>query len=85
MNVNESEPVMSEDDEIALIREVGLLVRDTRKERCFMQSYLADEAGISRTFLSGVERGSQLPSIYTLACLAKALRKKLQIRFVEVE
>jgi transcriptional regulator with XRE-family HTH domain len=38
------------------------------------QEELADEAGIDRTYVSGVERGVRNPSIKVLAKLAKALK-----------
>ena len=45
-----------------------------REERGWSQENLADEAGLHRTYVSGVERGVRNPTIMILERFAKALR-----------
>lgn len=52
---------------------VGRNVRQARKAVGLSQEALADEAGIDRTYVSGVERGVRNPTVTILDRLAKAL------------
>ncbi|MEJ0058470.1 MAG: helix-turn-helix transcriptional regulator [Terricaulis sp.] len=45
-----------------------------RNERALSQESLADEAGLHRTYVSGVERQVRNPTIEVLDRLAKALK-----------
>lgn len=45
-----------------------------RQERGWSQEALADEAGLHRTYVSGVERGVRNPTLLVLERLAKALK-----------
>lgn len=44
-----------------------------RTEKGWSQEELADQAGLHRTYVSGVERGVRNPTITIIATLAKAL------------
>lgn len=45
-----------------------------RKERGWSQEALADEAGLDRTYVSGIERVVRNPTITVIARLAQALQ-----------
>lgn len=56
---------------------VGNLARNVRLARQKLglsQEQLADEAGIDRTYVSGIERGVRNPSIQVVAKLALVLK-----------
>jgi transcriptional regulator with XRE-family HTH domain len=55
-------------------RQVGLNVRQIRKERGWSQEDLAFESGLDRTYISGVERGVRNPTVLVLSELAQALK-----------
>lgn len=46
---------------------------ELRRAKGWSQEELADEAGLHRTYVSGVERGVRNPSLMVLDRLAKAL------------
>lgn len=48
-----------------------------RKERRWSQEALADEAGLDRTYISGIERVVKNPTIVVVERVAKALECKL--------
>lgn len=52
---------------------LGRNIRRLRKERGLSQEALGDEAGIDRTYVSGVERGVRNPTITVLERFARAL------------
>jgi transcriptional regulator with XRE-family HTH domain len=53
---------------------VGRIVRQARKERRMTQQQVAARAGLSREFISEVERGRKSASVYTLMRLAWAMK-----------
>jgi transcriptional regulator with XRE-family HTH domain len=55
-------------------RQVGLNVRQIRKERGWSQEDLAFESGLDRTYISGVESGVRNPTVLVLNELAAALK-----------
>lgn len=59
-----------EDDVIARF---GERLRDLRKRAGLSQEELAHEAGLDRTYVSGIERGVRNPSLRNIARLAGAL------------
>ena len=68
------------------IRETfGLAVKSLREERALTQEDLAEKAGIHRTYLSDVERGSRNLSLINIDKLAKALGVKVSKLFEKVE
>lgn len=54
-------------------KRVGQNVKKYRKIKGISQEELAFEAGLHRTYLSGVERGVRNPTVVILAKIAKAL------------
>ena len=61
--------------------EVGLRVRQLRKEAGMSQEVLAERCGIFRTYLSRVESGMANVSITVLASLATVCGVKVQALF----
>ena len=55
---------------------LGRNVRHLRLELSLSQEALAEDAGIHRTYVSDVERGTRNPTITVVARLARALRVK---------
>ncbi|MFD8708084.1 helix-turn-helix domain-containing protein [Kitasatospora sp. NPDC059648] len=60
-------------------------VRQLRKERLMTLEALADLSGVTKSYLSKVERGHSLPSIAVCASLAKALGVPLDHLFADSE
>jgi transcriptional regulator with XRE-family HTH domain len=56
-----------------LQRTVGRNIRRLRRERGLSQEELADEIGVHRTFMGGVERGERNLTLQTLERLAERL------------
>jgi transcriptional regulator with XRE-family HTH domain len=54
-------------------RRVGLNVRKFRGDKGLSQEQLAFEAGLHRTYISGVERGVRNPTVTVLDQIATAL------------
>lgn len=54
-------------------RQVGLNLLKLRQERGLSQEELAFEAGLHRTYVSGVERGIRNPTVLVLERIAAAL------------
>ena len=52
---------------------VGRAVQRLRNEKGWSQEALADEAGLHRTYISGIERGVRNPTLTVLEKVAKAL------------
>jgi transcriptional regulator with XRE-family HTH domain len=59
-------------------------VRVLRASRGWSQERLADEAGMHRTYMWGIEQGTRNPSLRHLANLALALGVSLQALFEEM-
>ena len=54
-------------------KRLGLNVKRLREDRGLSQEALAFEAGLHRTYVSGVERGVRNPTVTVLEKVAKAL------------
>jgi transcriptional regulator with XRE-family HTH domain len=52
----------------------GQIVRERRVEAGLSQEALADQAGLHRTFISMIERGTRNPSLEVIRKLARGLR-----------
>jgi transcriptional regulator with XRE-family HTH domain len=57
----------------AVAKALGRRIRQLRNNKGWSQEYLADEAGMHRTYLWGIEQGVRNPSIRHLAQIADAL------------
>ena len=53
--------------------EFGSLVRSLREKKRFSQESFADEVGIHRTYIGGIERGERNPTLTMIYRIAKAL------------
>lgn len=51
----------------------GEVLKDLRTSKGYSQEYLAELAGLDRTYVSLLERGHRQPTISTLFSLARAL------------
>ncbi|MEU6331761.1 XRE family transcriptional regulator [Streptomyces sp. NPDC047049] len=60
-------------------------VRQLRKERLMTLETLAERAGVTKSYLSKVERGQSVPSIAVSTALARALDIPLDTLFVDAE
>ncbi|MEE1930768.1 XRE family transcriptional regulator [Streptomyces sp. TRM 70351] len=60
-------------------------VRQLRKERLMTLEALAERAGVTKSYLSKVERGHSVPSIAVSAALARALDTPLDRLFSDAE
>jgi transcriptional regulator with XRE-family HTH domain len=55
------------------------VLRQMREERGWSQEQLAAQAGLNRSYLGEVERGSAMPTLTTVAKLASALEIRLSL------
>jgi transcriptional regulator with XRE-family HTH domain len=55
------------------LRAIGALVRQERERRGWSQETLAAEAGVDRSYMSGVERGVRNLSVLKLDAIARAV------------
>jgi transcriptional regulator with XRE-family HTH domain len=70
----------------AEIRErFGSAVRDRREALGLTQEEFADRAGIHRTYVSDIERGSRNPSLVNIERIAEALELTLSELFAQVD
>lgn len=61
-----------------LVREFGAAVRRLREARGWSQEQLAEHAGLNRSYVGEVERGSAIASIVTVEKLARALQVPIE-------
>ena len=64
------------------IRDFAIRVRELRNERGVSQEKLAEQAGIHRTYLGGIELGLRNPSLRNIARIARALEVPIKELFV---
>jgi len=55
------------------LRAIGLRIRAAREDRGWSQETLAAEAGLDRSYMSGIERGARNLSVLKLTAVADAL------------
>lgn len=65
----------------AITRALGKRIRHLRKVKGWSQEFLADKAGMHRTYLWGVEQGVRNPSVRQVAQIAEALNVPLASLF----
>lgn len=56
-----------------ICKQFGKKVRELREAKGWSQEDLADESGLHRTYVSGIERGVRNPTIRIVSRLAEAL------------
>jgi len=57
-----------------LVRLLGENVREERLRQGRTQEEVAEEAGLTRSYLSDLERGTRNPSVHALGLIARALK-----------
>ncbi len=71
--------------EKSLAVEIGHVLRDWRKERGVSQEEFAFRCGVSRTYMTHLEKGTNVPSIDVLARIARGFEVELSAIFLELE
>ena len=61
-----------------LVREFGSAVRRLRETRGWSQEQLAEHAGLNRSYVGEIERGSAIASIVTVDKLARAFQVPIE-------
>ena len=56
-----------------IAKQFGKRVRTVRTRRKLSQEALAAKAGVDRAFLSGIERGVENPTLFTIQAISDAL------------
>jgi transcriptional regulator with XRE-family HTH domain len=64
---------------------LGKRIRELRSRKGWSQEFLAEESGLHRTYLGGIERGLRNPSLNNLVKIARALGVTLRELFSDVE
>ena len=64
-----------------LLKSLGSRIRRLRQQKGWSQEALADQAGVDRSYMSGIERGVRNVSVLSLAKIAKALGVPLSTLF----
>lgn len=67
-----------------ILSKFGEKLRELRKVRVLSQEELANEAGLHRTYIGGVERGERNPTLTTLKKIADALNLSLTDLFRDI-
>lgn len=60
-----------------LIQDFGSTVRHRREARAWSQEHLAERAGLNRSYVGEIERGTTVPSLLTADKLARAFEVPL--------
>jgi transcriptional regulator with XRE-family HTH domain len=67
-----------------IVRDLALRIRELRHAKGWSQEYLAEEAGIHRTYLGGIETARRNPSLRNLIRIARALDATMSGLFHEM-
>jgi DNA-binding XRE family transcriptional regulator len=65
----------------ASAKALGKRIKQLRQQRGWSQEHLANEAGMHRTYMWGIERGVRNPSLRHLTCIADAFGLPLAALF----
>lgn len=68
----------------ALIK-IGHKIRELRKSKGFSQESFADEVGLDRTYMGGIERGERNIATLNIIRIAKALKVEVGDLFPQVK
>jgi transcriptional regulator with XRE-family HTH domain len=68
-----------------LLKTFGRSIRSLRKQRGLSQESLAEACGLSRNYISDIERGVRNPGLLVMVALAKALKVSLRELVSEIE
>jgi transcriptional regulator with XRE-family HTH domain len=66
----------------AISRQLGKRIRQLRKAKGWSQEHLAEQAGMHRTYMWGIEQGLRNPSLRHLARVAEALNTSIAELFL---
>lgn len=66
----------------AVAKALGRRIRQLRQDKGWSQEFLADEAGMHRTYLWGIEQGVRNPSVRHLSQIADALGVTVAALFI---
>ena len=64
---------IQQDTNIVSYQKIGQRIRNQRKEKGLSQDQLAEQVGISLSFMGHIERGTRVASVETLARLCEVL------------
>jgi transcriptional regulator with XRE-family HTH domain len=67
-----------------IVGDLALRIRELRHAKGWSQEYLAEEAGIHRTYLGGIETARRNPSLRNLIRIARALDSTMAGLFQEM-
>jgi len=67
----------------AVVTELGKRIRQLRSDKSWSQERLAEQAGMHRTYVWGIEQGARNPSVRHLVRVADALGVPLRSLFEE--
>jgi transcriptional regulator with XRE-family HTH domain len=67
-----------------IVRDLAIRIRELRHEKGWSQEYLAEEAGIHRTYLGSIETARRNPSLRNLIRIARALGVEMVNLFRDV-
>jgi len=67
-----------------IVRDLALRIRELRHQKGWTQEYLAEEAGVHRTYLGGIETARRNPSLRNLIRIAHALGVEMGSLFHDV-
>jgi transcriptional regulator with XRE-family HTH domain len=62
---------------------LGAMVKAMRKSQGMTQAALAAAAGLERTSVTNIERGTQMLTVKTINAIAAALGYEVRVRFVK--
>ncbi len=68
-----------------LCDQFGGVVRRSREKNGWSQEVLADRAGLNRSYLGEIERGSAVPSLTTISKIALALEVSMSTLIANCE
>ncbi|MBI5526098.1 MAG: helix-turn-helix transcriptional regulator [Deltaproteobacteria bacterium] len=68
-----------------LLKSFGGRVATLRRDRGLSQEALAEQSGLHRTYIGGIERGERNVSLRNIAAIAKALGVTLPALFERVQ
>jgi len=68
-----------------LLTTFGRSIRSYRRLRGMSQEALAEASGLSRNYISDIERGVRNPSLLALVAIGRALRMPLRDLLADVE
>ena len=64
---------MNNQDNLVDYKKIGVRIRKQRKENELSQEQMAEQIGISFSFMGHIERGTRIASVETLAHICKVL------------